>query len=109
MTHLETLIPDHLPHHEVDDNVFYPAPMWEVEVAAGVAATTIPWDEQTGDWLDENGKTRTFELVDHRSRQRLRAEKRTRLCWRAALSSGRLTVCSKKKNSDGNHGKPFSN
>ena len=49
MTHLETLIPDHLPHHEVDDNVFYPAPMWEVEVAAGVAATTIPWDEQTGE------------------------------------------------------------
>ena len=49
VTHLETLIPDHLPHHEVDDNVFYPAPMWEVEVAAGVAATTIPWDEQTGE------------------------------------------------------------
>ena len=59
-------------------------------------------DEQTGDSLDENGKP--FELVDHPSRQRLRAEKRTRLCWRAALSSGRLTVCSKKKNSDGNHG-----
>ena len=40
----------------------------------GRAPTGYGWDEQTGDWLDENGK---FELVDHPSRQRLRAEKRT--------------------------------
>ena len=66
-------------------------------VAAGVTQKKRPrgrapegycWDEQTGGWLDENGKP--FERVDHPSRQRLRAENRTdalERCtevWRAA-------------------------
>jgi hypothetical protein len=68
---------------------------------------------QTGDCgVARREREKPFELVDHPSRHHnaLRAVriKRTRLRWRAALSSGRLTVCSKKKNSDGNHGKPFS-
>ena len=53
-------------------------------VAAGLTRNKRPrgrapagycWDEQKGGWFDENGKP--FELVDHPSRQRLRAQKRT--------------------------------
>ena len=53
-------------------------------VAAGVTQKKRPrgrapagycWDEQKCGWFDENGKP--FELVDHPSRKRLAAEKRT--------------------------------
>jgi hypothetical protein len=50
----------------------------------GRAPAGYGWDEQTGDWLDEqNGKP--FELVDHPSRQRLRAEKRTAVLARCTV------------------------
>jgi hypothetical protein len=63
---------------------------------------------RTNEQTEVTGSTRTGSSSTTRADNgsELRS---ARLCWRAALSSGRLTVCSKKKNSDGNHGKPFSN
>ena len=68
----------------------------------GRAPAGYGWDEQTGDWLDENGTRTEFELVDHPRADNGSELRSARLRWRAALSSGRLTVCSKKKNRDGN-------
>ena len=67
-------------------------------VAAGVTQKKRPrgrapagycWDEQKCGWVDENGKP--FELVDHPSRRRLAAVKRTAvlqsctISWKASL------------------------
>jgi hypothetical protein len=66
----------------------------------GRAPAGYGWDEQTG----VTGSTR---MGSRSSSSTTRADngselRSARLRWRAALSSGRLTVCSKKKNSDGN-------
>ena len=73
----------------------------------GRAPAGYGWDEQTGGWLDENGKP--FERVDQiRAGNGSELEIARLRSWSAALKSGGLPGCSNKKSSDRHHGKPFS-
>jgi len=77
------------------------------------AGYTAGMSMQTGDCgVARREREKPFELVDHPSRHHnaLRAVRSARGCAGALHChlERRLTVCSKKKNSDGNHGKPFS-